>query len=176
MVEKARNRFFFFLTLIILVFVFSFIWRYFEVAKEKDNFLSLLSQSSIVNKANYLAITRWHNPDSSLINVYSDNFLDKVLEKELDKPILIYFTTDWCLSCQKELNSVIYPLVGNRRDLDLMVLNFNLEFSSRDEKILARYFGVKKPGSKILLTKNGWLDLGTDNWSPRNLIEKTRLN
>ena len=87
MVEKARNRFFFFLTLIILVFVFSFIWRYFEVAKEKDNFLSLLSQSSIVNKANYLAITRWHNPDSSLINVYSDNFLDKVLEKELGKGV-----------------------------------------------------------------------------------------
>lgn len=176
MVEKRQNRFIFFLVLVILFFIFSLSWRYFETLKDKDNFLSLSSRNNILNKLNYQAIARWHNADFSSISIYSTDLLGEVLEEKLDKPILIYFTTDWCLSCQKELESVIYPLAGNRRDLSLMVLNFDLKFSSRDEKLLARYFSIKRPGNKILLTNDGWLNLGTEFWSPRDLIEKTRLN
>ena len=73
-----------------------------------------------------------------------------------DKLIVLYFFASWCPICKKEVNEALVPAFNdlNRDDVIGFRVNFNDNDTNKNEKELAKEFGVVYQHTKVFL-KNG---------------------
>jgi len=108
-------------------------------------FLKAKSSPSIVNAP---------SKELHFIKVTSIDELNKVLEKNKGKKILLDFAAEWCTSC-KELDEVTFSNAAVKAKLhDYILIRADVTANGEQEKALSKKYGVFGPPAILFFDKN----------------------
>ena len=91
-----------------------------------------------------------------------------------DKLVLIYFYANWCPICIGEVNNSLYPAF-NELSGDKVIgfrVNYNDDQTDKDEKDLAREFGVAYQHTKVFVKDGERVLKSPESWSKERYFQE----
>jgi thiol:disulfide interchange protein DsbD len=99
-------------------------------------------------------VTKVEDKELKFIKVTSIEELDKVLNKNIGKKIMLDFAADWCTAC-KELEEITFADKGVKERLNKYILiRADVTKNGKNEKALSKKYGVFGPPALIFFDKD----------------------
>jgi thiol:disulfide interchange protein len=102
---------------------------------------------------------------SELVGVYDFNQEDYEYALGREEKFLLYFTANWCMNCQEEINSQL--MIGAEQEEQALIFIIHLSDNKTEafEERLARTYGVDKEGTKIVIQNREVLEQSDQRWA-----------
>lgn len=114
-----------------------------------------------------LPVENIENKENTEIEVYNFNELEKVLDSEEDKLLVVNFWATWCKPCIEELP--YFEAIQKKNKANIKVILVSLDFPNKLESQLIPFVNKKEIKSQVILLddpyENEWIPKVDSTWS-----------